>query len=184
MSTRYIQFDDPIDELSRQCLVPRTISGGENPILSKEAWEYIRDRSDLFYETTSGAWIAEQNTMLCLLNESGVGNGGISPVTLQSAQAKEGFVYILKSSDNLYKIGCSVDPTKRIETLGVLLPFPIEPIHQFPATNYLLAEYRLHKDFAHHKVRGEWFRLLPEQVDFLKSIRCYDSGGFFFNNEE
>ena len=84
--------------------------------------------------------------------------------------ARFGYVYILKSQDGLYKIGKSVDPEVRIKSMGVLLPFAIEPIHFIPSDDYSAAESILHRRFRGRRVRGEWFQLDPFEVEWLLSL--------------
>lgn len=83
---------------------------------------------------------------------------------------KAGFVYLIKNSEGHYKIGRSVDAAKRIESLGVLLPFTIEPVHIIAAMNMNGLEKELHERFAEKRIAGEWFVLTDEDVEYIKSL--------------
>ena len=93
-----------------------------------------------------------------------------SPTT-DARSPRFGYVYILKSQDGYYKIGKSVTPEVRIKSLGVVLPFAIEPIHLIKAADYSSAEIMLHKKYAEQRVRGEWFALDRCDLDFILSIK-------------
>ena len=84
--------------------------------------------------------------------------------------ARHGYVYVLKSQDGLYKIGKSISPTVRIRSLGVVLPFSIEPIHLIESDDYTVAESILHRKFAASRVRGEWFSLSGADLEWLLSL--------------
>src|SRR5260370_41591630 len=64
----------------------------------------------------------------------------------------EGYVYLLKSSEGMYKIGRSVDPENRRETFTVKLPFRVEYLHLIPCRNRFVAERKLHNLFRHQRV--------------------------------
>ena len=89
---------------------------------------------------------------------------------------KPGFIYILKAitPDNHYKIGRSKDPVNRIETMGVKLPFPLEPIHQFPTSDASRAEKQLHEQYEDKRVNGEWFALSDSDVETICQIERMD----------
>jgi hypothetical protein len=77
-----------------------------------------------------------------------------------------GFVYLLQAvfPNDHFKIGYSIDPASRIETLGVKLPFPIEPIHLIPTNDVRKAEKQMHQQYANKRVNGEWFKLEKSEV--------------------
>lgn len=83
-----------------------------------------------------------------------------------------GYIYLLRAvtPDNHYKIGLSKDPVKRIESMGVKLPFPIEPLHQFPTNHRFKAEKNLHEKYADKRVNGEWFNLSDADVQEICAI--------------
>jgi hypothetical protein len=85
-------------------------------------------------------------------------------------KSRDGYVYILRSQDGYYKIGKSIVPKVRIRSMGVVLPFAIEPIHLIPSNDYSRAERSLHDKFGDQRVRGEWFALTEGDVEWLLSL--------------
>lgn len=90
-----------------------------------------------------------------------------------------GYIYLIRAvaPDNHYKIGLSREPVKRIESMGVLLPFPIEPIHQFPTNHMTKAERQLHGQYADKRLNGEWFALSEQDVRDICAIERMDIEG-------
>lgn len=90
---------------------------------------------------------------------------------------KGGYLYVLKAliPDTHYKIGLSKEPVTRIESLGVKLPFPIEPLHIFPTNDMFTCERYLHGKFAGKRVNGEWFRLEQPDLDYLLALSKLDA---------
>lgn len=86
---------------------------------------------------------------------------------------KPGYIYLLRavSPQSHYKIGLSKNPASRISHLGVTLPFPIEPTHQFPTNDMFAAESRLHQQYADKRVNGEWFELSGQDVADICAIK-------------
>jgi hypothetical protein len=63
-----------------------------------------------------------------------------------------GYVYIARADDGLVKIGSSAMPRNRVEHLR------LELLHILTTNRMRLAEYRLHRQYLHRWVRGEFFR--------------------------
>jgi hypothetical protein len=82
---------------------------------------------------------------------------------------KKGYVYLLKA-ENGCKIGMSVNPKKRIETLGVKLPFPIDTICTIKTDDMTSLELELHQHFADKRINGEWFNLDTEDIEYIKGL--------------
>jgi hypothetical protein len=80
-----------------------------------------------------------------------------------SALARPGYVYLLQLGD-IYKIGMSTKPRRRSRQIGAPL------IHKIAVADMEEAEAALHRRFKNKRVRGEWFRLTPEDVTWIKSI--------------
>lgn len=83
-----------------------------------------------------------------------------------------GYLYVLRAvlPDNYYKIGLSKTPVTRIKSLGVNLPFPIEPLHVFPTNDMYGCERYLHNRFTEKRVNGEWFQLEQGDLDYLLAL--------------
>jgi hypothetical protein len=83
-------------------------------------------------------------------------------------KARPGFVYILKSDTGHYKIGRAIDPENRLRTFGVKLPFKVEYELLIPSDDYIKLEAELHARFHIKHVSGEWFALVPEDIEALR----------------
>ena len=71
-----------------------------------------------------------------------------------------GHVYILEKEPGLIKIGCSIEPIKRIESLCSI--FGIEPSDFWISPkigNFHRIEARLHRLFRNSNIKNEWFNV-------------------------
>jgi len=80
----------------------------------------------------------------------------------------EGYVYLLKTYDGLYKIGRTVDPDNRLRTFSVKLPFPVEYEYLIRCKDRFETERALHQQFSHKRVNGEWFRLDQNDIEQIE----------------
>lgn len=85
-------------------------------------------------------------------------------------QVRAGYIYVIQSQSGEYKIGLSETPKKRISKLEVKLPFDIEVIHLIQTDDMHRLESSLHMTFEAKRVRGEWFALDSEDVDYIKQM--------------
>ena len=82
---------------------------------------------------------------------------------------KETYIYLMiDHNTGYYKIGRSKNPKFREKTLQSEKP-TIEMIHKFKANSS--KESDLHKKYADKRIRGEWFNLSKEDVNYIKSIK-------------
>lgn len=82
----------------------------------------------------------------------------------------KGFVYLIQSPTEYYKIGRTRNPDDRLKTFGVKLPFEVAYIALIPTRDMYRLEKNLHSYFARKRVGGEWFKLFPQDVDFIKGL--------------
>lgn len=72
-------------------------------------------------------------------------------------------VYVIHmEGSQCYKVGVSDKPMKRLKTLQCANPRKLSILHTFwfPTRPQAFSlESKLHKEFYHHKIRGEWFEL-------------------------
>lgn len=84
----------------------------------------------------------------------------------------EGIIYFIKSKggkyDGLTKIGFSSDVISRINTLGYELSCEFETKLFIPSNDVINLEKLMHKIFKPKHVKGEWFDLKDEDIEFLK----------------
>lgn len=83
---------------------------------------------------------------------------------------QSGYVYLIKSTEGYYKIGRSKKLQERITTLGVQLPFDIELVHNIHSDDYTQLEIELHELFEPKRIRGEWFALSPDDIEYIKGL--------------
>lgn len=83
---------------------------------------------------------------------------------------KPGYVYLIRADNGYYKIGRTVNPAARLETLEVRLPFPIEALHIVSCQDMTGTEKELHAKFQDKRKDGEWFALTDEDVEYIKSL--------------
>lgn len=92
-----------------------------------------------------------------------------SEIIKNEKKVTSGFIYIAKCNHtNYYKIGYSVKNTKyRIAQLKTANP-TLE-LYISIAVKNILFEKELHKIFEEKKVRGEWFNLDLEELNYIKN---------------
>lgn len=83
---------------------------------------------------------------------------------------KRGFVYLLQSSTGYYKIGRTKDPTDRIKTFNVKLPFEVDFTCLLKTPDMYALEQELHQQYADKRVNGEWFDLDPTDVERIRGM--------------
>lgn len=88
------------------------------------------------------------------------------------AREKTGYVYLIKSYDDFYKIGQAINPRERLK--GLQLPYKPKLIHTIPVDDMDWSERYLHRKFSHKRVDGEWFVLDGKDVAYIKSLTSLD----------
>lgn len=78
-----------------------------------------------------------------------------------------GYVYVVKL-DKHYKIGISKTPESRLKEF-TLLPYELETIILERVIDYDKREKELHEHFADKRVRGEWFLLDNNDIEYIKN---------------
>lgn len=86
-----------------------------------------------------------------------------------SQSVKSGYVYLLQDIDvtHYYKIGKTNKPENRINHFDTMLPFEIRVVHVISSKNCDALEAMLHHQYADKHVRGEWFSLSNEDVEWI-----------------
>lgn len=82
----------------------------------------------------------------------------------------DGFVYLLQSPTGVFKIGHTKNPNNRLQTFNVKLPFEVEYICVIQTLDMRALERELHTHFSTQRINGEWFKLTPEDVDYIKGL--------------
>lgn len=80
-------------------------------------------------------------------------------------------VYLIRdAASGAYKIGKSVCPTTRVAAISVGLPSDIAKILVVNTERTTELEGALHRRFATQRVRGEWFRLSRDDVNWMAAL--------------
>jgi hypothetical protein len=76
-----------------------------------------------------------------------------------------GYLYIIQLGEtNVYKIGISVNPNRRLKELKSKSPVPLRIIYQNFGHDYESIEKYFHWVFRKKRVRGEWFELNQDDI--------------------
>lgn len=84
---------------------------------------------------------------------------------------QRGYVYLIRSERDEYKIGKTKSINKRIAWFSVKLPFKIEHIHTIECEDMDDAEKLLHERYAAKRLHGEWFALTEQDVKEIIEIK-------------
>ena len=82
-----------------------------------------------------------------------------------------GYVYLVKGENNRYKIGCSKNPKKRIESLRLSSCENHIFIHSYCVDDMYTEEQRLHHKFTDYRCHSEWFDLPSEAIDYIMGLK-------------
>lgn len=77
------------------------------------------------------------------------------------------FIYLIRSSDNTYKIGVSKNPQKRLKNLQTGNANKLELVDRFECEQSFKVEKALHRRYKIEKTESgnEWLHLKQEQVN-------------------
>lgn len=91
---------------------------------------------------------------------------------------KTGVVYLLKSEE-LYKIGRTIDFESRFKSYITENPYKVDVMHKVKVADYAGVERHLHELMSIYRVKGEWFNL-----DNLQVSTVINEMNFISGNEE
>lgn len=90
-----------------------------------------------------------------------------------------GNVYIIQLGDtDIYKIGISIDPDKRLKQLQSKSPIPLNLLWTNFGHDYKSIEKFIHYWFKDKRVRGEWFKLSSEDILYITETYPVQYYGF------
>lgn len=84
-----------------------------------------------------------------------------------STDLEPGHVYLLKH-DKVYKIGKSIDVTRRFKEIKTQMPFKMEQVHVIETDDPAGIEAYWHNRFKDKRLEGEWFELSTQDVKAFK----------------
>ena len=79
------------------------------------------------------------------------------------------YLYLMRSANGLYKIGISFDPIARHRSLATG-PVAVALLWAHPIENVERVEKELHRHFQDKRIRGEWFELDTENVEYIRGV--------------
>lgn len=82
----------------------------------------------------------------------------------------KGFTYFVRDGD-VIKIGSSAQPKRRIYALQTGIARPLEVLAVVDMD--IADEFTTHEQFAHLRVRGEWFRAEADLLQFIETIKTH-----------
>lgn len=89
-----------------------------------------------------------------------------------------GYVYLVRGTNELYKIGRTKQLQRRMKRFEVKLPFEVEVIALIRTETPNIEEKKWHERFAEKRLDGEWFSLDDADVQWMKQydFRSTESG--------
>lgn len=99
---------------------------------------------------------------------------------MQSVQREPmyGYVYIIQSRKNIFKIGKSREPKERVKALQSMNDHKLEIIKTYKSLYYSELENIIHKKLNKFNTHGEWFKV--DKIELLEIVdNIYDE----FNNK-
>jgi hypothetical protein len=112
--------------------------------------------------------VKELNALLRRRELTALFGGRERLVALVSMLRGGGHAYLVRATNGLVKIGCSVDPQSRFHNLLTMSPLPLDLVATCPGG--YSAESYLHGIFRELRSHGEWFREVPEMLRELRGI--------------
>ncbi|MEW5859541.1 MAG: GIY-YIG nuclease family protein [Cyanobacteriota bacterium] len=114
---------------------------------------------------------------------------------LDRYRANQGYVYLIHAiGTDRYKIGRSINPPVRLETLKKQSPYPLQIVECFWTPDAIADELTIHKRWQHLRQYGEWFEfanITPEQEELFRNneatmelwdLRCNSSSYVAFES--
>ena len=143
-------------EVHFQGLVPKLLK--TDKILSREEWINLKRQIDNYYLNTND-WEIEEINKRIARNESG------------NIPERNGYVYLIKSENELYKIGRTINVKTRFKDHERKFPLEIKLLHYIPSKSYVKAENYLHDKYKEYRMNDEeWFNLPGDEVQWLKNL--------------
>jgi hypothetical protein len=142
-------------------------------ILDKEDVESLIKGLNMFYEQYTQKEIDDENEErreekrqeAKEFNEKCKQDRGTRCVTFRKQHS--GYIYFVTTNDIEYKIGMAKDIKAR---MGEYTQLPYEPklVHLIESKDYVLTEELFHSLYKDKRLRGEWFKLSLEDIEYIK----------------
>ena len=104
---------------------------------------------------------------------------------VNSNKNPNGYIYIIKLKGfDLYKIGVSNNPKRRIYDIDSSSPFGVDLIGTYFFVNVYNMEECIHDSFKKNKFRKEWFKIHHEDIFVLKNqLKDFSDNGIYLNKK-
>lgn len=87
---------------------------------------------------------------------------------IRDPKSQAGYVYLLKSPDDHYKIGMTTRPKDRFQALKCQYHCDLEVVRIMATLDRRRDEAFFHGLFDHHRLEGEWFSLDDEDLSLFE----------------
>ena len=92
-------------------------------------------------------------------------------ISNEKATKIRGVVYLLKiKGKSQYKIGVTTNLEKRLTQISPKMPFALNVEHKIKSDKIYSLEEKLHNKFKDKHIKGEWFELNKDDVNYIKSL--------------
>jgi len=135
---------------------------------SRYSWSLLRIRDNF---QVSGWWKQQGDGLLHRTGFTMI----LTQDVLDRYRANQGYVYLIHAvGTDRYKIGRSINPPVRLETLKKQSPYPLQIVECFWSPDAIADEIGIHKIFAEYRAYGEWFEFTkshPDKSQYLEFIK-------------
>jgi hypothetical protein len=84
-----------------------------------------------------------------------------------------GYLYVIKASNGLYKIGVASGVQARFAGIASMSPLPVELVHMHYAVGVTRIEIQLQERFKESHSHYEWFRLSESDLHLIAELYPY-----------
>lgn len=156
-----------------------------NPWIKKDLSEKIRDYLNLllnYYQLNTSDFEVQFNALLKekanlkKYNNTGQLHEAIKLIESDNNSIEDmkevsssGYVYLVTFNNEYYKIGVTKNIENRMKQLSLPFPVKLQLIHLIKTNNMYLTEKLFHEFFCIKRCKGEWFKLNPDDVKYIKS---------------
>ena len=110
--------------------------------------------------------------IICILTEIKLKDTKL-PMWRKKKRGRKGFVYFIQA-DKFIKIGKTADLKKRMQDLGIQLPWPMKLIHHIVTDDMDGLERAFHEKYKEFRTNGEWFILAEKDINEIKADKVFE----------
>lgn len=98
----------------------------------------------------------------------------VKSLVLGKVILRSNVVYLIRvKNTTYYKIGLSIDPSKRLSSIQSSCPLEVEIVKIWDGE--LDEECRLHNIFGQYRMHGEWYSLMDNIVESLVNLKSLEN---------